>query len=65
MRTITPQEHVEFLFKQHTKTSAKNLIESQIETLDLKMDKFGYTPDDLAKMKFLKNVRELIIKRNP
>lgn len=62
MRTLTPEEHVEWLFKQHTKLSAKNLIQFQIETLDLKMDKFGFTPDDLAEMKFLRNVRELIIK---
>ncbi len=62
MRILTPEEHVEWLFKQHTKTSAKNLIQSQIEILDLKMDKFGFTPDDLAEMKFLRNVRDLIIK---
>lgn len=60
----TPEEHVEFLFKLHNKTSAKNLIESKIENLDIKMDKHGFTPQDLAEMRFLKNVRELIIKRN-
>jgi hypothetical protein len=60
----TPEEHVEYLFKLHTKTSAKTLVESQIENLDTKMDKFGYTTEDLSKMKFLKSVRELIIKHN-
>jgi len=60
----TPEEHVEFLFKQYNKTSAKNIIQSKIDTLDLKMNKKGFTSEDLSELRFLKNVRELIIKRN-
>ncbi len=67
MTKETPEEHVEFLMKHYKKNKleARNLIESQIESLDAKMDKQGYTPSDLEEMRYFKKVRELLIKFQP
>ena len=61
--TKSPEEHVNFLFNHYKKLEARNIIEAKIDALDHKMDKNGFTPNDLDEMRWLKNVRELIIKR--
>lgn len=59
----SPEEHVDFLLNHYKKMDARNIIESKIDTLDNQMDKHGYTPSDLEEMRWLKSVRDLIIKR--
>ena len=62
MNTKSPEEHVNFLFNHYKKLEARNIIEAKIDALDHKMYKNGFTPSDLDEMRWLKNVRELIIK---
>ena len=59
----SPEEHVDFLLNHYKKMDARNIIESKIDTLDNQMDKHGYTTSDLEEMRWLKSVRDLIIKR--
>ena len=63
MNTQSPEEHVNFLLNHYKKLEARNIIEAKIDALDHQMDKHGFTPANLEEMRWLKNVRELIIKR--
>jgi hypothetical protein len=63
MNTKSPEEHVNFLFNHYKKLEARNIIEAKIDALDHQMDKHGFTSANLEEMRWLKNVRELIIKR--
>lgn len=63
MNTQSPEEHVNFLFNHYKKLEARNIVESKIDALNIKMDKHGFTPSDLEEMRRLKSIRELIIKR--
>jgi hypothetical protein len=63
MITQSPEEHVNFLFNHYKKLEARNIIQAKIDALDHQMDKNGFTASDLEEMRWLKNVRELIIKR--
>ena len=50
MNTKSPEEHVNFLFNHYKKLEARNIIEAKIDALDHKMDKNGFTPNDLDEM---------------
>lgn len=51
MNTQSPEEHVNFLFNHYKKLEARNIVESKIDALNIKMDKHGFTPSDLEEMR--------------
>ncbi len=48
---------------RHTKIQARAIIESKLSQLDAKMNKYGFTPDDLAEERLLKETKKLIIEK--
>ena len=60
---MTPQEYYDLLMKRYSKLEARGIIESKLIKLDAKMNKFGFTPDDLAEERLLKETKKLIIEK--
>ena len=48
---------------RHTKTQARAIVESKLSQLEAKMDKYGFTPQDLAEERLLKETKKLIIEK--
>jgi hypothetical protein len=55
-----PEEIVDDLLTRHTKLQVRNIIESHLLALDAKMNKFGFTPDDLEQERIYKQAREIL-----
>ena len=60
---MTPQEYFEVLMSRHTKLQARGIIEHKLIQLDAKMNKYGFTPEDLAEERLLKETKKLIIEK--
>lgn len=60
---MSAQEYFEVLMSRHTKIQARGIIEAKLSQLDAKMSKYGFTPDDLAEERLLKDTKKLIINR--
>jgi ribosome assembly protein YihI (activator of Der GTPase) len=60
---MSAQEYFEVLMTRHTKIQARAIIESKLSQLDAKMNKYGFTPDDLAEERLLKETKKLIIEK--
>jgi hypothetical protein len=58
---MNAQEYFEALMTRHTKIQARAIIESKLSQLDAKMNKNGYTAEDLAEERLLKETKKLII----
>ncbi len=48
---------------RHTKLQARGIIEHKLVQLEAKMDKHGFTPEDLAEERLLKETKKLIIEK--
>lgn len=60
---MSAQEYFETLMTRHTKTQARGIIENKLAQLEAKMDKNGFTPQDLAEERLLKETKKLIIEK--
>lgn len=55
------KEYFEALMSRHTKLQARGIIENKLIQLDAKMNKYGFTSDDLAEERLLKETKALIL----
>ena len=60
---MTAQQYFEILMTRHTKIQARGIVESKLTQLEAKMDKYGFTPEDLAEERLLKETKKLIIEK--
>ena len=60
---MSAQEYFEILMTRHTKIQARGIVESKLAQLEAKMDKYGFTPEDLAEERLLKETKKLIIEK--
>jgi hypothetical protein len=60
---MTPQEYFEALMSRHTKMQARGIIEHKLSQLEAKMDKYGFTAEDLAEERLLRDTKKLIIEK--
>jgi hypothetical protein len=60
---MSAQEYFEALMSRHTKIQARGIIEAKLIQLDAKMNKNGFTPEDLAEERLLKETKKLIIEK--
>jgi hypothetical protein len=60
---MSANEYFEALISRHTKTQARTIIENKLAQLEAKMEKYGFTPEDLAEERLLKETRKLIIQK--
>ena len=58
---MSAKEYFEVLMTRHTKMQARAIVESKLSQLEAKMDKYGFTPEDLAEERMLKETKKLII----
>jgi hypothetical protein len=58
---MSAKEYFETLMTRHTKLQARGIIEAKLIQLDAKMNKHGYTPQDLAEERLLKETKALIL----
>lgn len=54
------EEILNDLLSRHTKLQTRNILESKLLTLDAKMNKFGFTPEDLEEERTYKKAIELL-----
>lgn len=54
------EEILDDLLSRHTKLQTRNILESKLLTLDTKMNKFGFTPEDLEEERIYKKAIELL-----
>lgn len=54
------EEILDDLLSRHTKLQTRNILESKLLTLDTKMNKFGFTPEDLEEERTYKKAIELL-----
>ena len=59
---MSAQEYFEALMSRHTKLQARGIIEHKLIQLDAK-NKNGFTPEDLAEERLLKETKKLIIEK--
>ena len=60
---MSAQEYFEALMSRHTKMQARGIVELKLSQLEAKMDKYGFTPEDLAEERMLKETKKLIIEK--
>ena len=60
---MSAQEYFEALMSRHTKIQARGIVELKLSQLEAKMDKHGFTPEDLAEERLLKETKKLIIEK--
>lgn len=60
---MNPKEYFEVLMTRHTKIQARTIVELKLSQLDIKMSKYGFTTEDLAEERFLKETKKLIIEK--
>lgn len=60
---MNPKEYFEVLMTRHTKIQARTIVELKLSQLDIKMSKYGFTTEDLAEDRFLKETKKLIIEK--
>lgn len=60
---MSAQEYFEALMSRHTKIQARGIVELKLSQLEVKMDKYGFTPEDLAEERLLKETKKLIIEK--
>ena len=56
---MSAQEYFEALMSRHTKLQARGIIEHKLVQLEAKMDKHGFTPEELVFQKSSEGVKLL------
>jgi predicted flavoprotein YhiN len=54
------EEILDDLLSRHTKLQVRNILESKLLTLDTKMNKYGFTTEDLEEERIYKKAIELL-----
>jgi hypothetical protein len=54
------EEILDDLLSRHTKLQTRNILESKLLTLDTKMNKYGFTPENLEEERTYKKAIELL-----